>query len=276
MGLGDWFPTKGAAKGTIEVSGSVGSKGRGMRKFAARARRKRENRPENSKWYPYHWAYSTEGLAPALGGVPVLIQGTRQRLITLNPILDFEGQAALAGMSALPLNAPSSCKIKRFQGKIFVVRPILGEDESFTSLSNDSLLINWDWSKYISNDEDAVLASTTFDPLTTAVESYKHFQRRDTIAWGEKWIAGNWQGGEIGTITGPKMEILQQQRTIELPFPRLPKEGLRITRNQTLTMAISYRGLSTINLGSVPTMVADTSQPAFLLPAFRYLVSFDD
>lgn len=255
-------------------------------RYRARARRKRENKPINSKWVPYSAFGEGGGTLP--GGNDALWQkvtDVNDAMVQLNPQFDQNSAAQLTRMSA------SSCKIKRFDGAIYCTMPeFSGPYSELTNAGVDRVFVQYSWQKIQATAEQTATVPAAFDPLEpTADEGYLQMARRDILKWGSFILTRTWNGYislvSMGTPTTVAVRRSNDpDQVVKVPFPRLPKDGLRLGPGETLRLSMSLRAVGAVTFSGTtsPMEMLDSNSEgeidglAQVFPHFRYLVSFDD
>lgn len=252
------------------------------RRWKAKQRRREETKPENSVWVPYTiWNPGDPEIEPAMDGSMIQMDpvtaGDGMDLVTLSPYVNQYGQTPQA--SDL-LDASQSGKIRRFQGDIWVTQVRHAFETEASTFSNLDVLIAWSWTLVDTGPQGS-------SGYTTAQQSMMHvdgesvafMQRRDLLSWGTKWLHKGLAGAS-NTASDGEFEASQYLKPVRIPFPRLPKEGLRIDRNRLLRLSVSARNLPPLGSASVApwTMGPMLSLPQnqlYGIPAFRYLLTVD-
>lgn len=301
MGIGDWFPTKGEAEGQIRIKGSVGAKGGRMasRRFQAKAKRRRQTKPENSSWFAYNpvttYSPDDEDLVRLSGG------SVNTTYLTISPLLLRE-EALYPGVTNPSIVAsaggPQTARLMRFDGKIRVIIPKFYDPALWDADFNGRpLFIYYAWRRVQANAEETVMIASQYDTQKTfdeGRESWRAMTMRNANAplkWGTffmqpdyrpstGWVAQQEIGGPNSQVWPAVGAANYHQRMVEatIPFPRLPKGGLKLTSDDVLRLEMQVKVLLEGSDAGVPrlsTVSSGANYPS-MLPFFRYLVSFDD
>lgn len=285
--IGDWFPTRGEAEGTIRVKGSVGSKRMSGRRFGARARRKRENSKENSQWHGYM------GYHPDLSSGSWLEPtnaGTAQRIIVINPYVDADSIMGTTFAKNIPgLNRRG--KIKRLQGKISCSLAKNESPDALTTIPDDVRVMYWwmvqkgpSFEQTVPND-----SAFTLNEMSSSDEATRAISSRRLLAWGSVDLHREWKMD--GDITPNEWDFttastaliytrLQKVNIAKIPLPRLPKEGIVIDSETSLVCYARALRWEPAQLVAGPESTSPYYEATgdarwFYFPEFRYLMSYD-
>lgn len=288
------IPTSGKARVLGELSGSFG--GAKMRRgFKGRARRKRETKPQNSKWIPQTFFHDHDFSFGGGAGLGIAL-GPPQYAVTINPVamadLAFAEQTGGSGAQAeaaylLKLD-DSKVKVKRFQGQLVCAPEIWDEAAAdvFDDMENAPFWVHYAWFKLQLDATGAQPPATDFDLCDTTGEGIRALQKRDILGWGQFRIQRTLSGLNLSATNKNMNRMAQVIPSRTIPFPRLPKEGLLLDRNTSLVLWTCAKrqsaGASPSDLGRFYANNADISGASSLgnklvfWQNFRTLVSFDD
>lgn len=249
------------------------------RRWEARARRKRETKPQNSRWIPYYSPLSTDYVGGEAGSSVLVpsVSDTVVKVVTINPIVNLTDTAGETGQSQNNLQS-NSVKLKRFDGSILCTVGNWADFTNITSAGPNEYLVAYSWMMYQSTSESTTFLADAFDLWkSSGSETYKQLVRRDVLKWGIVPVYREWFGDSSLTYTtNYQVSVRNRCPFVKIPFPRLPKEGLVLNEQRTLVLAMAARGIQGKTVATPEISLNGSTTGVNVMNLFRYLVSFDD
>lgn len=279
-GIGDLIPARGEGRALVEIKGHVGGKGASMRRSDSKAKRREQVKPENSQWVPFYGFQ--QDLSPLLDGdsIPVPATGATRfpNGFSIGPTQAlYDVEAALG----LPSIQGRAVKLLRFKGNIHV---LVGRDEGADpAVQNPRRLMMWRWVRVQVTPAQSVVtlfgASSAWELMAATLESDNFSMRRDVLGEGSmvlqtvqsQVVSGDNLNPYIAWTKGPG--IWQDPINAKIPFPRLPKGGMRFTQDQVLVLFVACVHLDEAgNMLDAPN-ISGGQIGVNIVPMFRYLVT---
>lgn len=184
-GITDWFPTKGEARGLVEIKGRVGGSGGRMR------RRRRSSFVKKRRWWiPY--TYASEQRSGGAKSSLVIAQGGGTpgvaEVVTFAPTYIDDD-------TSRGTTVDSDFLVTKAQGCGWVFPEVLDtpEDDEVTNIPSN-FLVTWYWHK-LKADPEGGDTESDLDPWNpvendgsgTPTEADAFFMRKDINKWGQGW-----------------------------------------------------------------------------------------
>lgn len=282
------IPTSG--EGGVWLKGRVGGSRGGYRRRRFTRRRRRFGDIDHATWLPFNFAADTWAPAGEAGDLLELQTGVVNTPLTINPI-QYMVDAGVPYVDAWSRQAP---RLLRFDGTIDLVLPKFTDGGAYTNDYYRPYYIFFAWRRIAATPEMTSPTGNSFDPFSNTEEGPNVLTQRgpgSIISWGRRWMQPTWVNVMSAytdwqsSNTSPSLingsdhadwGNAQRMNLIRIPFPRLPKLGLRLPRDQTLRLEITYKRLSNATPGSTtPSLTTSASTPLYLAPMFRALVNWD-
>lgn len=264
------IPTSGEAM--VSLKGRVGG---------GRYRRRRYYRRSQTStaWVPYNFFDQD-----TLGNEAVALfdstgAGNSMRPISLNP-LDWLASEN-SGQTFQQMN--DTYKVHRFQGSIPVYLHMYdGNDGDEVPTSASEYRVWYWWLREKAGGALDVVLPGNMDMLSPTGEGEIMMRRRDILAMGSFRLHRAGMDGRLWPTSASQFNswnIHPEGHVARIPFPRLPKQGLRLARNEYLSLFTNCRYVNYQNgtgdpLSYMPLPnVGIGIDKIWAMPHFRYLVS---